>query len=273
MHWAQYNTIKACVSTDQLAGVYVLDTKIIINTPPENIKAASKYSEILGHMAYRIGEDFYLYRTDIPSVLKGGLMVLGCATSIESGNPELLSEEIVRECDLRDFDGVILSVNKISPLLRTLISLLSKKLGEKMLYLPEECAEASETARVIISTAISGGSLATRLQEVNAAYGKERLCLDIERVRMDFRLPSRDGSGRAISAGELQTLKKTYHSQPYFSQELCAYYFTFNDKHGSHFILYDDVGSIRKKLQLAIRLGIPAALLLYPEVEDIIGLL
>lgn len=252
-----------------------MNTKIILTTPPEHFTAASKYSEVLGHMAYQIGEDFHLYRANIPLILKGGLMVLGCTTCKGNGDPEALSGEIVKECIYRGFSGVILSFEKPAPLLHTLADILSKRLKKNgsQLYLPEEYSKDSDWANITISTAISGGSLATRLQEVTSVYGKERLCLDIERIRMDFQLPSRDGSGKPLSARELYALTKTYHPQPYFSQELCAYYFTFTDKQGSHFILYDDAGSIRKKIQLASRLGIPAAMLLFPEVEDIIGLL
>jgi len=51
---------------------------------------------------------------------------------------------------------------------------------------------------------------------------------------------------------------------------LSAYYFTYQDASGSHFVLYDDAGSIRKKIFLARQLGIDHAMLFFPEVEDLL---
>ena len=44
-----------------------------------------------------------------------------------------------------------------------------------------------------------------------------------------------------------------------------------NRQNGAHFVLFDDAGSIRKKLRLAEALGIDRALLCYPEVSDLMG--
>lgn len=255
--------------------MYILNTKLILNTPPESFTNASKYPGTLAHMAYQIGEDFHLYRANIPLSLKGGLMVLGDKTFKNSGDPEVLGNEIIKECVHRGFDGVFLDFEASNPLLHTFTAVLSGRLNRQggQLYLTEKYAGDSDYANIMISTAISGGSLTARLQEASSIYGKDRLCLDVERVRMDFCLPSLDGAGTPLSSRELYALTKSYHPQPYFSQELCAYYFTFTDKYGSHFVLYDDAGSIRKKIQLATRLSIPAVMLLYPEVEDVVELL
>ena len=250
-----------------------MDTKIILSAPPENYLEAKKYSETIAHMAYQIGEDFHLYRASIPLSLKGGLMVLGDKNYKNGGDTEALTGEIIKECIYRGFDGVILAFERGDSILHTLAVHLSARLSRQggQLFLTEDYAGDSDWANIMVSTAISGGSLATRLREAANIYGKDRMCLDIERIRMDFCLPSRDGSGKTLSARELYALIKSHHPQPYFSQELCAYYFTFKDEYGSHFVLYDDAGSIRKKLQLASRLGIPSAMLLYPEVEDILS--
>lgn len=249
-----------------------METKIILSAPPENYSEAGKYSDTIAHMAYQIGEDFHLYRASIPLSLKGGLMVLGDKTYKNSGDAEILIGEIVKECIYRGFDGVMLAFERAESPLHTLAAHLSARLSRQggQLYLTEDYAGDSDWANIMVSTAISGGSLTARLRDAAAIYGKERMCLDIERIRMDFCLPSRDGSGENMSARELYALTKSHHPQPYFSQELCAYYFTFKDERGSHFVLYDDAGSIRKKIQLASRLGIPTAMLLYPEVADIL---
>ena len=57
----------------------------------------------------------------------------------------------------------------------------------------------------------------------------------------------------------------------FFSNELCAHYFTYMSKqNGAHFILFDDAGSIRKKLQIARSLDIEDAILAYPQVDDLL---
>ena len=57
----------------------------------------------------------------------------------------------------------------------------------------------------------------------------------------------------------------------FFSSELCAHYFTYMSRqNGAHFVLFDDAGSIRKKLQVARNLGISSAVLAYPQVDDLL---
>ena len=41
-------------------------------------------------------------------------------------------------------------------------------------------------------------------------------------------------------------------------------------QNGAHFVLFDDAGSIRKKLQIARSLNIADAVLAYPQVEDLL---
>ena len=250
-----------------------METKLILSSPPEHLKAAQAQGRPIAHMAYQIGPDFNLFRAGIPLSLKGGLMMLGDGTEDHGGRaPEILAAQVIRECIHRGFDGVVLGFTRTSPILHATAAVLSGRLrrsgGE--LYLPEAYADDSDWAKILIPTAISGGSLLTRLTEVIGHYGKDRICLDIERVRMDFCLPAESGTGTPLSAREFYTLTRKKNPQPYFSQDLCAYYFTYQDEKGSHFVLYDDAGSIRKKIFLASRLGIHCAMLFYPEVEDIL---
>ena len=59
--------------------------------------------------------------------------------------------------------------------------------------------------------------------------------------------------------------------QVYFSDELCARYFTYCvPADGAHFVLFDDGATIRKKLQVARSLGVKYALLAYPETADLL---
>ena len=255
-----------------------MDTTLILATPPEDLRRAVPFGHPVAHMAYRIGQGGHLFRTNIPLSLKGGFMVLGeegHAPAPDAINPDMLAAEVIRECLHRGFDGVVLAFTRTSPALHAFAAVLAGRLKRQggALYLPEAYADDSDWARVLIPTAISGGSLLARLQEVIRYYGHERVCLDIERVRLDFCMPSDTGQGQKLSARELYTLIRERAPQSYFSQDLAAYYFTYQDESGSHFVLYDDAGSIRKKLFLAQRLGIDQAMLLFPEIEDILEFL
>ena len=250
-----------------------METKLILSAPPEHLSRALTFGHPIAHMAYQIGRDFHLFRLNIPLSLRGGLMMLGDGEGdLPIGNPEVLAAEIVKECILRGFSGVILAFSRTSPALHALAAVLSGRLrrsgGE--LYLPLSYAADSDWAKILIPTAISGGSLGGRLHEMARHYGTERICLDIERERRDFCLPTESGTGQTLSADALSALMAARGSESYFSQDLCAYYFTYQDAHGSHFVLYDNAGSIRKKLFLARKLGIHCALLLYPEVSDLL---
>jgi spore germination protein YaaH len=57
----------------------------------------------------------------------------------------------------------------------------------------------------------------------------------------------------------------------FFSNELCAHYFTYmNRDSGAHFVLFDDVGSIQKKLSLAEEMGIRRFFLFYHQMDDLL---
>lgn len=246
---------------------------VILSAPPTMLSGANRHGQPIAHMAYQIGQDFRLFRSSIPLALRGGYMMLGTeADAPLSGNPETLAAEIIKECIHRGFTGVIFALTRTSPALHALAAVLSGrlKLSGGELYLPETCAHDSDWSKILISTAISGGSLAGRLGEMIEHYGAERICLDIERIRHDFCLPTDSGRGVALSAKALADLMETHGAESYFSQDLCAYYFTYQDEQGSHFVLYDDAGSVRKKLFLGQKLGISSALLFYPETFDIL---
>ena len=126
-------------------------------------------------------------------------------------------------------------------------------------------------ARLIIGTALSGGSLRAMLEEAAARCGAQRLALDLERVRMDFPLPCQTGCGTPLTRSELAALRERHPISTYYSRELMANYFTYTENRSTHFVLFDDAGTLRKKAALAQSLGIQEAFLMYPEVPDIIA--
>ena len=74
-----------------------------------------------------------------------------------------------------------------------------------------------------------------------------------------------------MTRAELKARLEELSPSVFFSAELCAHYFTYMSKeNGAHFILFDDAGSIRKKLQIARSLGITDAVMPYVQVDDLL---
>ena len=55
----------------------------------------------------------------------------------------------------------------------------------------------------------------------------------------------------------------------FFSQDLCARYFTYNRNGEAHFVLFDDADTLNQKLRLGAGMGFYAAFFMWPEVRDI----
>ena len=76
----------------------------------------------------------------------------------------------------------------------------------------------------------------------------------------------RSAEGRALSAGEFRGILENRSPQSYFSAELCAKYFTYQDEERQvHFLLYDDPATAAQKIQAAAAQGYFAAFLLYRD--------
>lgn len=248
---------------------------LILTTPPDLLSQARETGLTLGHMAYRVGRGPHLFRPGIPVPLRGGLMVVDSKDCDGRGEPGVLCQEILRECSARGFRGVICRFDgRPIPLLERAVSHLDQLLPQKglTLHVSEPYADCTQTARVLISSALSGGSLAQRLQDAVLRFGgPERITLDLRRVAEDFFLPSPTGCGRLMSRDELARQLTERMPSIFFSNELCSRYFTYMSRDsGAHFVLFDDEMSLRKKLQVAQRLGIRRAVASLPEIDDLL---
>ena len=236
-------------------------------TPPER-QSAARHTKSLLHVAYRVGPDSTLLRRDLPPEVRGGLMSISDHGAPPIAAPERLCAAVVRECGRRNFSGVVLEVEgRVTEDRRVFARQLARTLsGKYRLFLPEDCP--AEGAVTLINTAVSGGSFLQRLREARAHYGA--IALDTERLAMEFTLPAVTGRGRPLT---LPQLRELLAAEPavFFSQELCARYFTRMDGRQPRFILFDDGDTIRRKLKQASSLGIDTAFVVYPEVEDLLG--
>ena len=248
--------------------------QLILAAPPEDVTAAQAHGLTLAHMAYRVGGGPHLFRSSQPNPPRGGLMYIDDGGFDGRGTPDAFCQEVVRECAARGFGGVICAFDRKLPLLSAVVEQLGPMLARqgRSFYVSEPYGRCTATGRVLIPTALSGGSLRQRLGEAAERYGAGRVALAVERTAADFFLPSPDGQGRPLTREELKARLEERSPSIFFSDELCARYFTYmNRQNGTHFVLFDDAGSIRKKLRLAEALGIDRALLCWPEVSDLMG--
>lgn len=248
--------------------------QVYLAVTPGQFQEAARYSRNLAHVAYRVGDGSTLLRRSVLMQTRGGLLAITDQEASFIEDPEKLSAAVIRECGRRGFTGVLLDFqNRTDDRLafaKQLCPALTRT--RRTLYVPESYGPAVLGAVVLICTSLSGGDFSQRLREsASAAGGAGRLALDVQRLRMDFTLPARTGEGTPLTLEEFQSLMERESPSVFFSQELCARYFTYVRDGETHFVLFDDAGTIRKKLQTGAALGYSAAFLMFPEVRDLLG--
>lgn len=249
-------------------------TNLILAVPPAYIQQALQTQLTLAFMMYKIGRGYHLFcvRDSAPTV--GGYMLLDMRGLTGGGPTSTLIDELLRECARKSFQGIILEVgSKLSPSQQALAAKLSTAVIDYKLelYAPEAVAQASQSAIILLPTALSGGTFEDYIGQTIRKYGANRVALALDCVRMDFSLPSVHGVGHALTAIDLTDLMRRHHKYSFFSKDLCTNYFLYPVKSGMHVVLYDDAFSIRKKLTVASALNIDKAILFYPHVAHIMS--
>ena len=249
--------------------------RLFLAVTPDEAQAASRYKRTLAHVAYRIGPGSTLLRQNLLLQTRGGLLSVSDREAPPIGDPEALCSAVVRECGRRGYSGAVLDFEERPKPDRLAFA---RRLGQilaashRTLYLPESYGEAAQNAVVLVCTAMSGGNFTERLREAAAQRGGAgRLGLDVQRLRMDFRLPAHAGQGEPLSQEALDRLMEQESPAVFFSQDLCARYFTYCRNGEAHFVLFDDAGTLAQKVKVGSSLGVSAAFFMWPEVRDIAG--
>lgn len=245
---------------------------LYLMTAPQQAAKAQRFGLPPAHMAYRVGSGPRLLRAQAAPPPQGGVMVADCQGGEGRGSPEAFCQEVVRECAARSFQGAFFDFEgPPQPALRRAVERLApifQKRGWR-LYLPESYTLSAPAVRVVVPTAISGGSLRQRLGQAVQTYGQGRVALALEWSAEDFTLPAASGSGERLSWEALDSLTGRRAGAVYFSEELCAHYFTYmRTGQSAHFTLFDDPASMAKKLALAAELGIREGFLPDPGRDD-----
>ena len=247
---------------------------MILAAKPGEVTAVGAWGQPVVHLAYRVGGGPHLFRANGPVTPQGGLMVIDDAGFSGGGEAGGFCNEVLRECAARKFTGVVCRfLGRPAPVLSEAVGKLGELCRSRGLkfYVSEPYGSAAPSAGVLISTALSGGSLQGRLEAAGESFGAGRLALWIERTAEDFLLPSPNGTGAPLTVEELERRREEHGADVFFSGELCAHYFTYMAGEKGHFVLFDDAGSIRKKLRLAANLGIRTAFLPYETTGDLLG--
>lgn len=231
----------------------------LIPVPPQQISELRGWDVHPAHLAYRVGSGPHLFRAGGTAPPHGGFMVLDSRTFDGLGSAAPFCQEVVRECLARDFSGAVLDFERRLPPLEQIAARLDESFARRSwrLYVPECFGHCAPHAQVIVSSALSGGSLSLRLEEALEHFGQGRIALALEPVAEDFILPSPSGCGTPLSHSELQTLLNRLHPSIFFSHELCARYFTYMSReNGAHFVLFDDGDTLMRKVDIARQLNI-----------------
>ena len=247
--------------------------QIYLTAGPDHLPKALRYTRRLAHAAYRIGPEGRLLRQNQPSQIRGGLMVVDDRDCGPIRDRDALCREVWRECVGRGYSGAAadfeqpVSGDRLA-FLEALSQIFSR--SGKRLYVPEAYGSQLPLAYIMICTALSGGIFQQRLEEAVRRFGSGRLALDLQRLRMDFPLPCPSGEGTPLTNEALRAMMAEKQPSVFYSADLCARYFTCIREGDSHFVLFDDAGTITRKIQAGQALGIPTGFLLYPETEDLL---
>lgn len=231
----------------------------IMMLPPRQLPALQSWRVTPAHLAYRLGPGPHLFRAEASALPRGGLMVVDDQDFDGLGATGPLCQEILRECQARGFSGAILDFEGRLPPLERIAAALDEAFARRgwTLYVAERYAACAPHARVMIPSALSGGSLQRRLEEALERFGESRTALALEKRIEDFRLPSPTGSGQALTERELEELRRRLSPSVFFSGELCARYFTYTSREdGAHFVLFDDGETMCRKVEVARQLAI-----------------
>lgn len=244
--------------------------RLLLAISPGNIPPRLPLPTELAHMTYRIGPRCRLLRAYPEQALTGGFLMISGTASSCIGNLDRFCRQVVSECQLRHAAGVIANwelASQCAPLATQLDRALTQ--AQLEFWVPEYYAGATINAQIFISSQLSGGSLAARLQEAFDRWG-HRIALAIECTPWVFQLPCPSGQGTPLERGPLQQLITDYNPRLWFSEALCTQYFTYLRKEQLHLALFDNGASIRKKLELAARRGLSGVILSWDELAPFV---
>ncbi len=240
------------------------ETKIYLSAPAEFAAEASLHGPV-SVMAYRVGRDRHLYRLPLPA-RRFALMEVDGSSFTGFGPHRALIGELTGEARRRGYRGLRICLPRPTPQLCAFAGALdaeARRLG-LALFLPEAYAHAAPAARLTLPAQNTAGTFEGRISKLRALYGPERLAPTLERAYTDFALPARTGHGTALRN------PPALLGTAFYAAQLCANYASYARAGRAHLVVWDDLGTLRRKLSVLRQLGIGAAFLYYPHAADLL---
>lgn len=240
------------------------ETRFFLSSPPDTAQEASREGPV-SLMAYRVGRSFRLQRSWNTPV-RAELMDVDCATLTGFGPHGALTAELTRECRRMGYRGIVLDLPRPTAQLTALCALLYDEMSRQglRLYVPQRYAAACPGAKIVLPAQNLSGTYEGRVRDLVARYGSGNVALELERVHTDFALPSRAGLGSVTSNPRLVP------DRTFYSPELHANYQSRLQDGRAHLVIWDDLNSLRNKIDTARGLGVTEFFLYYPHVIDIL---
>lgn len=166
------------------------------------------------------------------------------------------TRETVRDLLTLAWEGRVVVADWEERCMEAQLTELARALGPKLLV-PEVWRQVLPQAGLLISAALSGGTLRERLREA-AAEAPGRCWLRLEPVRMRFPLPCPTGCGEALTENELEA--RLSRGQTFFTEPLCCRY-AYDLSDGTAMILYDTQETLRRKAAMAKEAGFVGAVM------------
>ena len=141
---------------------------IIVTITPDRLREIQRLPVIPAHAVYRMGRGPHLFRASGSTAPRGGMMLLDCRAFDGVGAAAPFCQEVIQECSARGFTGVVcdFEAGRLPPLEQVVRELGSQcRRRNWTLIVPEQYGHCSDHALVMISSALSGGSLLQRLRE------------------------------------------------------------------------------------------------------------
>ncbi len=238
--------------------------RLYLATSASDAKAAEGLSFPCAYLLYIIAENGMLQRAQVSLATRGGLLGIYRAEGLANADLERLARDIYGECGRRGLSGVVLDFEP-APEHVEIIRELSRKIMAKKLTVFCSPALYEYGCKVIIPSAVSGGSFSDLLSSCVSRFGAQNVCLEVVRSCNDFTMPSYSPEGVALSPSEFRAITEKHRPGAYFSPDLCAKYFTYRNDGEAHFVIFDDLDTAAHKLDIARKQGIFGAFLLYSD--------
>lgn len=240
--------------------------KLILAANPMQEPQIKLEHAAIAHIAYRVDPGPKLMRLSRQMPGQGGFLFFGC--DAPSGNGlNFFLQQVLRECGARKAQGVVADLPREAGNWAMQLDRVLHQNGLR-LYVPECHQDKTHHAKLLISTAISGGTLRARLSEAIQSYGADRVVPALELTAEDFVPPNRSGKGTPLSLEELRQLRERLKPNVFWSPDLCVRYFTYFDQGKGHLVLFDDRETLRAKMRLIGELGIGECLCAWGDLQE-----